>query len=135
MSEHKHAQQITMPSEVSPTVGRFDRFAQTAADVASRAGFFAFCVALVVAWAPTIFFMRFEVSQLLINTSTTIITFLMVALLQNSQTRTELAVHHKLNAISKALADLMEKVHGDELEHDAEELRDAVGLERIESTG
>ena len=76
--------------------------------------------------------------QLEINTTTTIITFLMVALLQNSQTRTEQAVHHKLNAIADGLADLMEhmadQAPDSTLEQDVRELKAAVGLEEIEST-
>jgi hypothetical protein len=35
--------------------GYFDRFAQRCAEVASKAPFFTFCVALVVVWAPTIY--------------------------------------------------------------------------------
>jgi hypothetical protein len=53
-------------------------------------------------------------SQLIINTITTIITFLLVALLQNSQTRSDQALQQKLNAI-------------------ADDLRAAVGLENRES--
>jgi len=77
--------------------------------------------------------------QLEINTTTTIITFLMVALLQNSQTRSDQAVQHKLNAIADGVADLMEHLserHDDDgLRDDIRELRLAVGLENIESTG
>ena len=133
-----------MPSDVSSRVGFFDRFAGLTAQMASRAPFFAFCLLLVILWliqgavemiSHRSFSQFLDAQyQLEINTTTTIITFLMVALLQNSQSRTELAIHHKLNAISQALADLMEKHEGD-LGHDAEELRDAVGLEKIESTG
>ena len=76
--------------------------------------------------------------QLEINTTTTIITFLMVALLQNSQTRENQAVQHKLNAIADGVADLMDHMSNryddDGLKHDVEELRDAVGLESREST-
>jgi low affinity Fe/Cu permease len=76
--------------------------------------------------------------QLIINTITTIVTFLMVALLQNSQTRSDQAVQHKLNAIADGLADLMQHVHTEgadsDLHHDLVELRDAVGLEGHEST-
>src|SRR5438132_2802682 len=97
-----------MPTEVEGRVGFFDRFAGHASHVASRAPFFAFCVLLILVWAPTITFLKFDTWQLLINTATTIITFLMVALLQNSQTRTDQATQHKLNAIADALADLME---------------------------
>jgi len=118
-----------MPSEVSEHVGWFDRFAERASNLTSRAAFFAVCVLIVVVWAPTIFLMKFDTSQLLINTTTTIITFLLVALLQNSQSRSEMAVQQKLNAIAKALAD-----HMDDTPDDAAELRKAVGLEEIESS-
>lgn len=46
--------------------------------------------------------------QLIINTITSIVTFWLVALLQNSQRRSERALHVKLNAIADGLADLME---------------------------
>jgi hypothetical protein len=61
----------------------------------------------------------------------------MVALLQNSQTRADQAVQHKLNAIADGLADLMREVSNTsdaDLEQDMEELREAVGLEEKEST-
>jgi low affinity Fe/Cu permease len=128
-----------MPSEVSDEISRFDRFASGAARITSRAYFFAACVLLVVIWVPTYFlFGNIDTWQLLINTATTIITFLMVALLQNSETRADQAVQHKLNAIADALADLME--HLDEnsdrrdLMRDRSELHKAVGLEGHEST-
>src|SRR5256885_10349116 len=97
-----------MPSEVSGRVGIFDRFAGWSALVASRAYFFAFCVLLIVVWAPTLLIIRdVDTWQLIINTATTIITFLMVALLQNSQTRSDQALQHKLNALADGLADIM----------------------------
>src|SRR5438552_661941 len=128
-----------MPSEVSERLGVFDRFAGYASHVASRAVFFAFCVALIVIWAPTIFLLKdVDTWQLIINTATTIITFLMVALLQNSQTRSDQALQHKLNAIADGLADLMrhimEEADPADLQKDMIELRDAVGLEPHEST-
>ena len=43
-----------MPSDVDSQVGWFDRFATSAAKFVSRAWFFAFCVLLVVVWAPSI---------------------------------------------------------------------------------
>lgn len=121
-----------MPSEVSAQVGAFDRFAEGASRVASRAWFFCFCVLLVVLWAPSILVLRdIDTWQLIINTLTTIITFLMVALLQNSQTRADQALQHKLNAIAEMLSDLAKQ---DGLEKDARELRVAVGIEDREST-
>jgi low affinity Fe/Cu permease len=125
-----------MPSEVGPRVGSFDRFAGAAAHVASRAPFFAACVLMIVVWAPTVLFLQFDTWQLLINTATTIVTFLLVALLQNSQTRNDQATQHKLNAIADGLADLMERVGGGDAEFREEiyELKLAVGLETHEST-
>src|SRR5947209_16470596 len=110
---------VLMPSEVSERVGFFDRFAGWSAHVASRALFFTFCVLLIVIWAPSILFIRsIDTWQLIINTATTIITFLMVALLQNSQTRSDQAVQHKLNAIADGLADLMAHLAGSDKERD-----------------
>ena len=140
---------LLKPSEVSSRVGFFDRFAGLTAQMASRAPFFAFCLLLVIIWliqgAVEIIskgsFSAFLDGQyqLEINTTTTIITFLMVALLQNSQTRSDQALQHKLNAIADGMADLMEHLserHGDDdLRNDIRELRLAVGLESIESTG
>jgi hypothetical protein len=135
-AKHHHA---LMPSEVTAEVGLFDRFAGSSSKVVGRAAFFCFCVLIVVVWAPTIFVLRdVDTWQLIINTLTTIITFLMVALLQNSQTRSDQAIQHKLNAIADGLADLMAATSGshdtDELERDLVELRDAVGLEDRETS-
>lgn len=127
-----------MPSDVTGQPGFFDRFASRASTIASRAPFFAFCVLLIVVWAPTIAFIKLDTWQLIINTVTTIVTFLMVALLQNSQTRTEQAVQQKLNAIADGLADLMAReagtVSNDEFSQQIRELRLAVGLEERETT-
>jgi low affinity Fe/Cu permease len=121
-----------MPSEVTRAVGGFDHFAEAASRIASRAWFFAFCVLLVVVWAPSILVLRdIDTWQLIINTLTTIVTFLMVALLQNSQTRADQAVQHKLNAIADMLGHLAEE---NGLTKEAKELRDAVGIEEREST-
>ena len=130
---------VLMPTEVSTRVGFFDRFAGMASLIAGRAAFFAFCVLLIVVWAPSILLLRdIDTWQLIINTATTIITFLMVALLQNSQTRNDQAVHHKLNAIADGLSDLMVQIESGlpdrDLRKDVEELRAAVGLEAHEST-
>lgn len=130
---------VLLPMEVSDHVGFFDRFAGAATTVASRATFFAFCVLLILVWAPSIVVLRsVDTWQLIINTATTIVTFLMVALLQNSQTRSDQAVQHKLNALADGLADLMAHLSSDDqdrdLQRDLRELRAAVGLEDQEST-
>jgi len=135
----RERQPILMPTEVSSRVGFFDRFAGAASMVAGRAAFFAFCVLLIVVWAPTIVFLQdVDTWQLIINTATTIVTFLLVALLQNSQSRNDQAVHHKLNAIADGLSDLMVQLEGRlpdrDLAQDVKELRAAIGLEEHEST-
>jgi low affinity Fe/Cu permease len=122
----------SMPGDVDSHVGWFDRFADGSSKFVSRAWFFAFCVLLVVVWAPSIaIFRSISVWQLIINTVTTIITFLLVALLQNTQERSNNAIQAKLNAIADALSDQMKK---DGLTKDAAQLRAAVGLEDRESS-
>jgi hypothetical protein len=112
----------------------FDRFAESSSDYVSRAAFFAACVLLVLVWAPSYFLIRdFDAWQLVINTATTIITFLLVALLQNSARRSDRAIHHKLDALADGLADLMEhQLNPDkaDLAGDIADLKEAVGLER-----
>jgi hypothetical protein len=138
MRTEPHAAPDLMPSDVGSDVGLFDRFAGATADIVGRAAFFGFCVLLVVLWLPTFFLLgSIDTWQLIINTITTIITFLMVALLQNSQTRSDKAVQQKLNAIADGLADLMAHAGGDDqrdLRQDLLELRAAVGLETHESS-
>jgi low affinity Fe/Cu permease len=134
MPDDRH--QPELPSEVSGRIGLFDRFAERASLLVSRAPFFAACVLLILIWAPTILLLDFDAWQLLINTATTIVTFLLVALLQNSQTRNDQATQHKLNAIADGLADLMEYVGGENqaLQREIHELKLAVGLEHHEAT-
>lgn len=122
-----------MPTDVSGERGAFDRFAASASSLVGRAPFFAGCVLLVLLWAPSILVIGDVNSwQLIINTTTTIVTFLLVALLQNSQHRADLAVQHKLNAIAEGLADLMDC--WEDLDTGQEDLREAVGLEDRESS-
>ncbi|MEU2254247.1 low affinity iron permease family protein [Nocardia xishanensis] len=126
-----------MPSDVVGRLSVFDKFATAASSVASRAGFFMFCVLLVVLWAPTFLVLpSIDTWQLVINTATTIITFLMVALLQNTESRSDEALQQKLNAIADALADVMGELSAEhpELRRHRAELADAVGLENREST-
>jgi low affinity Fe/Cu permease len=132
MVKNASASKPAMPSDVDSDVGWFDRFADTASKIVSRAWFFAFCLLLVVVWAPSIYLLHsVSLWQLIINTATTIITFLLVALLQNTQERSNNAAQGKLNAIADSLADLMQ---AQGLSKDAAELRSAVGLEDRESS-
>ncbi len=129
-------------------MGLFDRFAERASHFTSRAWFFGVGVLLVLLWAPSLpLFGSLDTWQLVINTATTIITFLLVALLQNSQWRGDKATNQKLDALAGGLADTMESIDrmlealhisGDELamEEAADRLRRSVGLEeRMSSSG
>ena len=126
---------VVEPTDVDSHLSWFDRFAGAASRVASRAPFFAFCVLLILVWAPTVAFLKLDTWQLIINTATTIITFLLVALLQNGQARADKAIQQKLNAIADGLSDVMASMEATspKLEHDRRELRAAVGLEDRES--
>ena len=110
----------------------FDRFAEGTARFTSHAAFFVGCLLLIVIWVPSyLVFRNLDTWQLVINTATTIVTFLLVALLQNSQRRSDRAMHAKLNALADGLADLMEHIGGDDgaLDGDVRDLKAAVGLE------
>ena len=112
----------------------FDRFAAQASGFAGHATFFIGCVLLVVLWLPSYFLVgNINTWQLVINTITTIVTFLLVALLQNTQSRGERALQDKLDAIAEGLADLMSNVAGSSdqkhLKEDVDELKKVVGLQ------
>lgn len=139
MSAYHRGMDKTLP--LRPTdasaPSRFDRFATIVAEMVSRAWFFILCVLVVLIWAPSYFVLRdMNTYQLIINTTTTIVTFLLVALFQNTQSRDTKALHRKLNAIADGLADLMEAIQTVDttLPTDVEELRAAVGLEHREGT-
>lgn len=91
-------------------MSRFDRFAAWAARGAAQPAFFTFCVVLVVVWFPTLFLIDLNTSQLIVNTATTIITFLMVALLHNDQQRFEKATNLRLQAIVDAIEGISDPV-------------------------
>lgn len=78
----------------------FSSFATLVADFSGKPFTFVAALALVLAWAISgPFFGYSETWQLVINTTTTIITFLMVFVLQNSQNRDGKAVQAKLDEL------------------------------------
>lgn len=84
----------------SITSNFFSKFATTIADLSGKPATFVLAVVLVLAWAVSgPFFGYSETWQLVINTSTTIITFLMVFILQNSQNRDGKALQAKLDEL------------------------------------
>ena len=103
-----------MPSQVSGRRSVFDRFATRTGRWVSKGWFFTICVLVVVLWVPTLWALpSVDTWQLVINTVTTIITFLLVAVLQNTQSLADKAVQQKPNALADALWDLMGEL-GDE---------------------
>jgi low affinity Fe/Cu permease len=74
----------------------------------SGGAFFGVSVLLVLLWLPTIFAIAsVDTWQLVLNTIVSVLAFLLVALLQNSQKRNEIALQRKLDAIASGLADLL----------------------------
>ena len=83
---------------------RFMRFANSAARMSGRAGTFALALVIVSVWAITGPIFHFsDTWQLIINTGTTIVTFLMVFLIQNTQNRDSEAMHVKMDELIRAL--------------------------------
>lgn len=83
--------------------GVFERFANTVNNVAGSTMAFIVALLLVIVWAITGPFFHFsETWQLVINTGTTIITFLMVFLIQKTQNKDSLAIQLKLNELVAA---------------------------------
>ena len=82
----------------------FTRFANATARWAGKPITFLVCIVLVVVWAASGPVFGFsDTWQLVINTSTTIITFLMVFLIQNTQNRDTEAIQIKLDELIYAL--------------------------------
>src|ERR1700739_3226273 len=102
------------PSQVSVRRSVFDKFATHTSQWVSKGWFFTICVLVVGLWVPTLWALHsVDTWQLAVNTVTTIITFLLVVLLQNTQSRADKAVQQTLNAVADALWDLMGEL-GDE---------------------
>ncbi len=81
----------------------FAKFASVTARITGSPPAFITCVLLVLVWALSGPIFKFsETWQLVINTSTTIITFLMVFLIQNSQNRDSEALQTKLDELIRS---------------------------------
>src|SRR5437763_1294209 len=83
--------------------GRFQRFARASARATGGSTAFALALATIVVWATTGPIFHFsDTWQLVINTATTIVTFLMVFLIQNTQNRDSEAMQIKLDELLRA---------------------------------
>src|SRR5256714_14787040 len=107
------------------TPSRFAQFAKWVEHIVGHPRTFVLMLLVIVIWAVTGPLFGFsDTWQLVINTGTTIVTFLMVFLIQNTQNRDTGAIHVKLDELIRAL----EGAHNALL--DMEELEDR-DIERI----
>ena len=82
----------------------FTHFAKITSRAAGQPATFCFAVAIIVIWAVSGPFFGFsDTWQLVINTGTTIITFLMVFLIQNTQNRDSEAIQVKLDELIRSI--------------------------------
>lgn len=82
----------------------FDRLSLAVSRAAGRPWAFVLAAALILAWAAAgPYFQWSDSHSLWINTATTIVTFLMVFLIQATQNRSEAAIQAKLNEIVRAI--------------------------------
>ncbi|TIO48407.1 MAG: low affinity iron permease family protein [Mesorhizobium sp.] len=81
----------------------FNRFAETVARATGHAWAFALCLVSMIIWGATGPVFRYsDTWQLIINTGTTIVTFLMVFLIQGAQNRGGAAIQAKLEELIRS---------------------------------
>jgi low affinity Fe/Cu permease len=86
------------------TMGLLEKFARRATEWTGSSGAFALAVLTILVWGATgKLFGYSDTWQLVINTGTTIVTFLMVFLIQRAQNKDSHAVHLKLNELVAAV--------------------------------
>lgn len=112
----------------------FARMSNQVAHLAGKPVTFGLCCLTIVAWAVTgPIFHYSDTWQLIINTGTTIVTFLMVFLIQNTQNRDGLALQAKLDELIRATKEARNELVGVERlpEQTVEKLREGI-LENCE---
>jgi len=83
----------------------FRKFAHTTSEAAGSSAAFLVALAAIVVWVMLgPYFHYSDTWQLVINTATTIVTFLMVFLIQNTQNRDAKAIHLKLDELIRSVA-------------------------------
>jgi low affinity Fe/Cu permease len=114
----------------------FTHIATRIANASGQPVTFIIALMLIIIWAATGPAFHFsDTWQLIVNTSTTIVTFLMVFLIQNSQNRDASAMQAKLDELIRAVETAREQFIGIEHLTDLEicEIRDALELEVAEA--
>jgi low affinity Fe/Cu permease len=102
---------------VSPFKAWFGRVATKVSDAMGSPWAFTLAVAVILVWVVTGPIFGFsDTWQLVINTGTTIVTFLMVFLIQNTQNRDAKATELKLDELIRAIGDARNEFIGAELE-------------------
>jgi low affinity Fe/Cu permease len=112
--------------------GPFERFVEATYHRVSGPGFFVVCASVVVLWLVSYpLFSSAKSWQVVIHTVASVLTLLLLVLLENASRRAEEAAQEKLNVLAEALSALMESRAADDpdLREAADKLRDAVGLE------
>lgn len=113
----------------------FRKFAQLTAEMVGRSLTFFLAATVVVVWGLTGPMFHFsDTWQLVINTGTTIVTFLMVFLIQNTQNRDAHAVHLKLDELIRANKNARNSLLGLESMSDAELARLQSEFEHLRET-
>ncbi|HTU96223.1 MAG TPA: low affinity iron permease family protein [Solirubrobacteraceae bacterium] len=93
--------------------GRFDQFAERASFLASSPLFFVACLALVAAWAVGLALGASDRFEAAAAGGMSAVTLILVAVLKNSELRTDRALHTKLDAIASALLEERRGHQGD----------------------
>ena len=110
----------------------FERFVEATYHIVSSAPFFGVCLAIVLVWLVSLpAWTDLKSWQAALHTVTSVLSLLLLVLLENSSRRGEEAAQEKLNVLAEALSDLMESQarKDPELQPAVERLRTAVGLE------
>ena len=110
----------------------FEKFVEAANQIVSRGPFFMVIVAVLVLWAVSYPLWSSTTKwELALHTGSSILSLLLLALLENAGRRSQEAIQEKLNVVAEGLSDLMESRAADDpdLMESVEKLRDAVGLE------
>ncbi|MFS3127658.1 low affinity iron permease family protein [Nocardioides sp. Bht2] len=112
--------------------GPFEHFVERVNTTVSSAPFFYVIVAALVLWVASLPLWSSTTKwELALHTGSSVLSLLLLVLLQNAGRRSEESAHEKLNVIAEALSDLMTSRAADDpaLTESVQKLRDAVGLE------